>query len=202
MKLSFAECLAREGVSEYVSCEGTFGLMAYHGGALERATDVVAHEVALRTGSSLYAIHHPDDQVHVPSTAIDAGASARLSAFLDHVTVAISLHGYGREGLMRTVLLGGRNRDLAEHVAAELRSVLDPGFDVVSDLAAVPVDLAGQHPRNPVNLPQEAGVQIELPPVLRWNREHHAWCGMPGVPLTPAIEALIAGLSTAIHRWS
>ncbi len=175
--------------------------MAYHGGALERATDLVAHEVAERTGASCYSVSHPDDQMHVPSTAIDIDASTSLRSFFDHVLMVISMHGFGREGLMRSVLLGGRNRDLAEHIAVELRATIGTDFDVVSDLATIPTDLAGQHPLNPVNLPRHTGVQIELPPVLRWNREHHAWCGTPGVPLTADLGRFIEGLSTAIHRW-
>ena len=40
------EFLAREEVTELCELRGRFGVMAYHGGNLERTTDAVAEEVA------------------------------------------------------------------------------------------------------------------------------------------------------------
>ena len=36
-----------------------------------------------------------------------------LGAFLEHVEVVISVHGYGREGWWTRLLVGGANRELA-----------------------------------------------------------------------------------------
>lgn len=141
--------------------------MAYHGGALEWVTDVIARAAAHGSGASYYGLHQGDSGrvAHFASSGIDPAASPSLRRFLDHVDVAVSVHGFGRKRLWHSLLLGGRNRALASHVARELRGRL-PDYDVLDDLEAVPAELAGQHPRNPVNLPTAAGVQIELPPTI------------------------------------
>ena len=46
--------LEREDVSEELELRSTFGFMAYHGGSLEKATDVIAREAAERSNSSYY----------------------------------------------------------------------------------------------------------------------------------------------------
>lgn len=121
-----------------------------------------------------------------------------MSAFIEHVDVVVTVHGFGRRGFFTSLLLGGRNRDLAHHVAQHLRSRL-PAYRLVSDAEEIPKDLRGMHPRNPVNLPRGAGVQIELPPRVRgssplwWDWEHG---------LTPHTEALIDGLVAAADSWS
>ena len=42
----------------------------------------------------------------------NAGVVERLAEFIDHVDVAVAVHGYGAEGYWTTLLLGGRNRRL------------------------------------------------------------------------------------------
>ena len=78
----------------------------------------------------------PDDlKRHVPSHETDPRCSPRLAAFLDHVDVLISVHGYwGREELHRAVLVGGADRELATDLAAALRNAL-PEYSIVDDLA-------------------------------------------------------------------
>jgi phage replication-related protein YjqB (UPF0714/DUF867 family) len=66
-----------------------------------------------------------------------------------------------------TLLLGGRNRLLATQLGTALRSRLGDDFTIVDELADIPEELRGQHPRNPVNLPPGRGVQLELPPRVR-----------------------------------
>ena len=90
-----------------------------------------------------------------------ATESERLAEFLDHVDVAVSLHGYGRIGRSTQLLAGGRNRALAEHLA---RHVAVPGYQVVTDLDAIPRELRGLHPDNPVNRVRGGGAQLELTP--------------------------------------
>ncbi len=48
--------LERPEVTEVCELRSSFGLMAFHGGNLERATDVIAAEVAQRTESSFYGV--------------------------------------------------------------------------------------------------------------------------------------------------
>jgi phage replication-related protein YjqB (UPF0714/DUF867 family) len=141
--------------------------MAFHGGNLERMTDEIARVAAERSGASYYAVvqAHPLRE-HLPSTEVRPECSPRLASFIGHVDTVIALHGYGRNEMWTTVLLGGQNRELAGAVAKTCRDVL-PEFTFDDDVASIPKDLAGQHPLNPVNLPRNTGVQIELPPRIR-----------------------------------
>jgi phage replication-related protein YjqB (UPF0714/DUF867 family) len=155
-----ADLLAHPGVEEECRLASPFGLLAFHGGNLERGTDAIATAAAEASGASLYVIRQPPDlRWHLPSACFDPAASPALAAFVDHVEVAVAVHGYGRDGMWTTLLLGGGNRPLAAALAGELRAGLGDGFTVVDDLGEVPVELRGQHPRNPVNLPAGGGVQ-------------------------------------------
>lgn len=190
-----AELLAHPGVEEECRLGSSFGILAFHGGNLERGTDDIATQAAEASGASLYVVRQPADlRWHVPSAAFDPGASPALARFLDHVRVAVAVHGYGREGMWTTLLLGGRNRPLAAALGAELRAGLGDGFEVVDDLEGVPAELRGLHPRNPVNRPPAAGVQLELPPRVRPGT---------GVPAyDPAWPAAIAGAIAAVAAAS
>ena len=162
------ELLGHPGVEEDCELRSRFGLLAFHGGNLEQGTDVIAVAAAERAGASLYAVRQPPDlRWHIPSIEIDPADSPKLSAFLDHVDVAVAIHGYGRVGMWTTLLLGGRNRPLAAELAAALRTHLGEDFTVLDHLPDIPDGLRGQHPRNPVNLPRRQGVQLELPPRVR-----------------------------------
>jgi len=196
----FRENLAREGVHEVLHVRGPIGIMAFHGGALERVTDVIAAETARQTESSYYAVLHPDDSLHVPSKFIDPAHSVKLTTFVDHVDVAIAIHGYGRHDAMFRVLLGGTNRTLAAHIGAHLEPAL-PKYDIVTDLAAIPRELAGQHPDNPVNRVRDKGVQIEVPAALRWHYDHKQWSDTPGVGRAPQVVAFIDALCRALDCW-
>jgi len=175
------------------------GVMAYHGGDLEVGTDHIADAVAERTGASLYAVRQPDGmQHHLPSTVFRPAHSERLAAFVEHVDVVVTLHGYGRRGMFRTVLLGGQNRALAALVASSLRSALPP-YEVVDDLDHIPRELRGLHRHNPVNVPRQRHVQIELPPRIRGNGPFWS-CWDGGFP-TPHTERLIDALAGAVRAW-
>lgn len=176
--------------------------MAFHGGGLEKVTDIVASEAAERSDASYYGVVQPDElQWHVPSKHIHPDHSTKLAAFLDHVEIAVAVHGYGRKHLRWSVLLGGTNRHLAGHVGAHLRPRL-PAYDIVDDLEAIPWELGGQHPDNPVNRPELGGVQIELCPLVRWNVEAWAWSDHGDAGRAPQTEALILGLAEAARAWA
>lgn len=163
-----AELLAHPGVEEECRLGSTFGILAFHGGSLERGTDHIAAAAADASGASLYVVRQPPDlRWHVPSTAFDPAHSPALARFLDHVRVAVAVHGYGRDGMWTTLLLGGRNRALASTLGAAIRGGLGDGFSVVDALDDVPVELRGLHRANPVNRPPGHGVQLELPPRVR-----------------------------------
>ena len=162
------ELLDHPGVEELCELRSRFGVLAFHGGSLERGTDTIAVAAADRAGASLYVVRQPPDlRWHIPSIAFDPADSPKLAAFVDHVEVAVAVHGYGRVGMWTTLLLGGRNRVLAARLGTALRRRLGDDFTVVDELADIPEQLRGQHPRNPVNLPPAQGVQLELPPRVR-----------------------------------
>ncbi len=197
------EFLDRPEVTEICELRGRFGIMAFHGGNLERTTDVIAREVADRTGSSVYAVVQARPlREHVPSTEFDPAHSSALAGFLDHVNTVISLHGYGRDDRFWDLLLGGRNRNLAAHLAVHLRAGLPERFGVVDNLDDIPDGLRGQHPHNPVNRPRHAGTQIELPPASRWNREESNWSDHAGTSRAPQVTLLIELLAAAVTSWN
>ena len=189
----FAELLAHPGVEERCELRSRFGLMAFHGGNLERGTDFIAARAAEAADASLYAVVQPPDlRWHLPSTAFSPEVSPALAAFVAHVDVAVALHGYGRESYWTTLLLGGRNRDLAGALGSELRARL-PGFHVEDDLEAIPTTLRGVHRDNPVNLPAGGGVQLELPPRVRGQAPtSQAW----------HVEAVIDALAATAQTFS
>jgi phage replication-related protein YjqB (UPF0714/DUF867 family) len=197
------EFLARPEITELCEIRGRFGVMALHGGNLERTTDVVAREVAQRTGASLYAVlQEPPHRQHLASTAFDPKQSPALTRFLGHVDVVISVHGYGRPRLWHHLLLGGTNRDLASHVVQHLRQGLPRRYKLVDDLDEIPSGLSGQHARNPVNCPPAGGVQIELPPSIRWNFREWGWSDHQGISRAPDVDRLIGALSGAVQSWA
>lgn len=201
MGSGFAELLNHPGVVEELELRSPLGVCAYHGGSLEKVTDVVARDAAEAAGASYYGLLQPADlEHHVPSALVDPSASAAFSRFFDHVHTVVTVHGYGRRDGLRTVLLGGRNRALARHIAHHLVPAL-PGYRIVDELEAIPRALRGQHPDNPVNRPAGRGVQIELPPGLRWNRAAWGWSDVDGVPRAPQVSAFVDALATALATW-
>ncbi|MCT7657464.1 poly-gamma-glutamate hydrolase family protein [Mycobacterium deserti] len=194
---TLSDLLTRPGVEELSTLRSRFGFLAIHGGGLEQMTDVIAERAADAAGASLYVVRHPDHYPHhLPSARYRAEESERLAEFLDHVDVAVSLHGYGRIGRSTQLLAGGRNRSLAEHLA---RHVDVPGYQVVTDLDAIPRELRGLHPDNPVNRMRGGGAQLELTPRVRGVSPRSQLPGDDG--LTPATSALVQGLVATAHSW-
>jgi len=191
---TFAELLALPGVVEECELRGRLGFMAYHGGGLEETTDIVARQAAAQSGASYYGVLHPPDlDLHIPSIRVTPDQSPVLHSFVEHVEIVITIHGFGQRPLLTSVLLGGRNRSLATHIANHLRAVL-PAYEIIDELDDIPLELRGVHDRNPVNLPPHAGVQIELPPRVRGSSPLW-WDWESG--LVPHTEALITGLVAA-----
>ena len=184
-------------VTEASTLRSRFGFLAIHGGGLEKMTDVIAERAALASDASVYVVRHLANYPHhLSSAAYLPGGSARLDAFIDHVDVVVSLHGYGRVGRTMQLLAGGRNRLLATHLANHVEV---PGYEVVTDLGTIPRELRGLHPDNPVNRPRGGGAQLELTPRVRGISPRSGVAGDDGLP--PATSALVTGLADAARAW-
>lgn len=195
---SLSELLSDAAVVETSRLRSRFGFLAIHGGGLEEMTDVIAELAADAADASVYVIRHPDRYPHHLSSArFLRDESTRLAEFLDHVDVAVSLHGYGRIGRPTQLLAGGGNRTLAAHLADHLDL---PGYQVVTDLDDIPVELRGQHPRNPVNQTRCGGTQLELPTRVRGISPRSPLPGDDG--LSPVTADLVRGLATAARTWN
>jgi phage replication-related protein YjqB (UPF0714/DUF867 family)/gamma-glutamylcyclotransferase (GGCT)/AIG2-like uncharacterized protein YtfP len=194
---SLSELLTDPDVVEASTLRSSFGFLAIHGGGLEKMTDVIAERVALAADASVYVVRHPDHYPHhLASSAYRAGESERLDAFLEHVDVAVSLHGYGRIGRTMQLLAGGGNRVLAAHLAEH---VSVPGYEVITDLDAIPRELRGLHPDNPVNRAPNGGAQLELTPRVRGISPRSGPAGEDG--WCAPTSALVAGLTAAAKAW-
>ena len=194
---SLSELLADPEVTESSVLRSTFGFLAIHGGGLEKMTDVIAERAAETADASIYVVRHPANYPnHLSSSSFRAAESDQLAAFLEHVDVVVSLHGYGRMNRSTQLLVGGRNRALATHLASH---VVIPGYDVITDLEQIPRELRGMHPDNPVNQPRGGGAQIELSPRVRGISPRSGMTGENG--LTRATSALVDGSSTPPRAW-
>jgi phage replication-related protein YjqB (UPF0714/DUF867 family) len=194
---SLSELLGEPGMIEDSRLRSRFGFLAIHGGGLEQMTDVIAERAAAAAGASVYLLRHPDRYPHHLSSALfDPAESTRLAEFLDHVDVAVSLHGYGRIGRGTQLLAGGRNRALAAHLARHIQLT---GYQVVTELDEIPRGLRGLHPENPVNRARDGGTQLELSVRVRGLSPRSPLPGNDG--LSPITAELVQGLATAARCW-
>lgn len=197
--MELADLLSYDDVHEESTLRSTFGFMAFHGGALEEVTDIVASRAAERAGASYYGIRLPDNlEWHIPSHRVTADQSPALAQFLDHVQILVTVHGFGRAGYFTSLLLGGRNRRLASHLGETLRRHL-PAYRIIDEIDDIPENLRGLHQDNPVNVVPHAGVQLELPPRVRGSSP--LWWDWEGPGLTPHTEALIDALVESASTW-
>jgi phage replication-related protein YjqB (UPF0714/DUF867 family) len=194
---SLSELLSEPGMIEESRLRSRFGFLAIHGGGLEEMTDVIAERAAKEADASVYLLRHPGRyQHHLPSARYDPDESPRLAEFLDHVDVAVSLHGYGRIGRATQLLAGGRNRALAAHLARHIRLT---GYQVVTEIDDIPTELRGLHPNNPVNRVRGGGTQLELSPRVRGISPRSPLPGADG--LSPVTAALVRSLADAARSW-
>jgi phage replication-related protein YjqB (UPF0714/DUF867 family) len=200
------------GVEEECVLRSPVGFMALHGGSQDRGTDHIARRAAEASGASFYAILQPDRlRLHLTSRRHDPDHSATMRGFLAHIRIAISIHGFGREGFalwidpsvglvidpygpavrdgqtapLTGIIVGGLNAPLL----AAARTLLGDrfaGYHVADERLRL-----GFHPQNPVNLPTDHGIQIELPPGLRG-------IGAYGERLLPHYDELTSDLIAAL----
>jgi phage replication-related protein YjqB (UPF0714/DUF867 family) len=210
--MDLAELLALPGVKEECVLRSAVGFMALHGGSQDRGTHEIASRAAGTAGASYYAIVQPRGlRVHLTSRRHNPDHSEQLRAFLDHVEIAISVHGFGRDGFdlsvdparglvieaygpalrgrqtgpLRGIILGGLNAELLDR-ARRLFYDRFAGYRVADERVRL-----GFHPDNPVNLPTAQGVQIELPPGLRG-------IGDFGEQITPSQDGVVTDVIEAL----
>ena len=184
----FDHLLSCSGVEEHVELRSRWGFLALHGG-IEPGTEGIALTASRASGASAYVVTQPRTLGwHVSSHRIDPDRVPGLATFLDHIEVAVSVHGYFRPEQTDAILVGGSRRDLAGDLASRLRSVVDE-MPVVDDLPAIPRSMRGVDPRNPVNRPRAGGVQLELP--HRARTDARRGCGAD-----PSVAARVATVLT------
>jgi phage replication-related protein YjqB (UPF0714/DUF867 family) len=204
--MRFSDVLAGPGVRETVVLRGDLGLLAPHGSNMEDGTERIAAAVAERCGASLYSVTYPGTweearTLHVSGVLIEPDATEALAAFTAHCRTVIAVHGYTREAMRHTALVGGRNAALAGLVAEELEARLPEPADVLAG-AAVPAGLRGTSPQNLTNRFPEEGCQIELPPRLRVSYPSRIFWGGCTPNENIYAEAVIDALSAALKRYT
>jgi phage replication-related protein YjqB (UPF0714/DUF867 family) len=224
--MDLAELLALPGVKEECVLRSRVGFMSLHGGSQDRGTDQIASRAAEQTGASYYSIVQPAAlRVHLTSRRHNPDHSALLRAFLRHVEIAISVHGFGRDGFalwvdpvrglvidpygpalrgsqngpLRGIIVGGQNPELLEAARRILHDRF-AGYHVADERVRL-----GFHPDNPVNLTSARGIQVELPPGLRGIGEYgeHLVPRKDGL-VTAVVAALVelAGMATQLRSSS
>jgi phage replication-related protein YjqB (UPF0714/DUF867 family) len=210
--IDLAELLSLPGVKEECVLRSAVGFIALHGGSQDRGTDQLANRAAEQSGASYYAIVQPRGlRVHLTSRLHDPDHSEALRSFLQHVEIAISVHGFGRDGFsvwvdpargpviepygpalrgrqtgpLRGIIVGGRNGDMLD-AARRLLDGRFAGYHVADEGVRL-----GFHPDNPANLPSAHGIQIELPPGLRG-------IGDLGDQLVPSADGLVTEVVAAL----
>lgn len=200
--MTFTDLLAQPGVEEQVELRGSFGFLAFHGGPVERVTSLIARLAAEASGATYYSIDQPAARpLHIPSTRFRPEESAAFAAVLEHVDVVCTVHGYGREMDKQHLLLGGQNRELATSLGKQLSSRLPERFRVVTNLEEIPKELRGVHSKNPVNVPRQQGVQLELPPGVRWNWDARSWADAEGLEPTETVMQVVDALAATAKAW-
>ncbi len=201
--MTFTDLLAQPGVHEELELRTTFGFLAFHGGPVERVTSLIARRAAEAAGASFYSIDQPPERpLHIPSTRFRPEESERFASVLEHCDVVCTVHGYGREMDKQHLLLGGQNRELASALGAQLSERLPDKYKVITELEEIPKELRGVHSRNPVNLPRQQGVQLEIPPGIRWNWDARSWADADGLEPTELVLSVIDALAATAQNWT
>ena len=189
--MKLADLIAHEDILEYTILQGKIGVMAIHGGNIERGTEQIAYYIAKNSDSSLYVIsprtRKRDWKYHISSNKINPQESEKLSQFLDHVDTAISIHGHVIK--KNVICVGGLNHALRRRVVEFLREDFDV-TDAVEE-GGICRNLSARNSKNVVNLTREKGVQVEIPLTMRKVFEHKPYEEMPSEETRLLAERLI-----------
>ena len=72
---------------------------------------------------------------------------------------------------------------------------------MIDELEEIPKGLRGVHDRNPVNVARQQGVQVELPPGVRWNWDARQWGDAEGLEPTATIDAVVDAITAMATGW-
>lgn len=135
-------------------------VLAPHGGQIEPGTSRIAEAIA-DGDISIYVfegLRRRSRELHITSTNFDEPKCLQL---VTGTQTAIAIHGRKDRSDPKTVLIGGRNRELRNAIASSLN---EAGFEVASGSP----NLAASEIANICNRGLAgAGVQLELPKKLR-----------------------------------
>jgi len=153
--------------AEYTILRGPVGLMAFHGGSIEKGTEEMANYICSKTDCSLYVFsgrlsRDNYEKLHIPSSLLNPTHSEKLSSFMTHITTAIAFHGHRIDDL---ILVGGLNRSMRKKIVNALSEY--DAKDAMEENDSSYKMVRGESTLNIVNKAREKGVQIEIPFRLR-----------------------------------
>ena len=188
-KTAFGRALTEPGVVEHAELRGRFGFMAFHGGELERRTDLIATAAAEASGASSYVVTHPPPEPHTSRRRTsDAGSPSCSTSSSTTSPSSSPSTATGATACSRRCSSVAAIETSPTTLGRQLAPAL-PDYQVVTDLPAIPRELRGLHPTNPVNVPPGGGVQLELPPRVRGLGPR--WADWDGDGLVPPAAALV-----------